>query len=97
MIAFFAFIPVLGLGGANFALFTVWLPEQYRTDVRATAFAFCTTMSRFVAAAGTFVVGYAISEAQTIGWPLALTALPFVIGIWLAYLAPETKGQSLPE
>lgn len=97
MMAFFAFIPILGLGGANFALFTVWLPEQYRTDVRATAFAFCTTMSRFVAAAGTFVVGYAISEAQTIGWPLALTAVPFVLGIWLAYLAPETRGQSLPE
>lgn len=95
--AFFMFIPILGLGGADFALFTVWLPEQYRTEIRATAFAFCTTISRFVAAAGTFVVGFAISQANTLGRPLALTALPFVLGIGLCYLAPETKAQVLPE
>ena len=94
---FIAFIPILGLGGADFAVFTVWLPEQYPTQVRATAFAFCTTMSRFVAAAGTFLIGYAISEAHTLGWPLALTAVPFVFGIALSYMAPETKGQMLPE
>jgi MFS family permease len=97
MLAFFAFIPILGIGGGNFAVFTVWLPEQYPTEIRATAFAFCTTMSRFVAAAGTFLVGYAIAEAGTIGWPLALTAAPFVFGLWLAYLAPETTGEVLPE
>ncbi|HVB34309.1 MAG TPA: MFS transporter [Patescibacteria group bacterium] len=95
--AFFAFIPVLGLANADFAVFTLWLPEQYNTDVRATAFAFCTTMSRFIAAAGTFLVGYAISQAHTIGYPLALTALPFLLGIWLCYLAPETRGQTLPQ
>jgi MFS family permease len=94
---FLAFVPILGLGGADFSVFTVWLPEQYSTEVRATAFAFCTTMSRFIAAAGTFLIGYAISEAHTIGWPLALTAVPFVFGIGLCYLAPETKGQALPE
>jgi MFS family permease len=97
MLLFFAFIPILGLGGADFALFTIWLPEQFPTDVRATAFAFCTTMSRFVAAAGTFLIGYAIASAHTIGWPLALTAVPFLLGLWLVYLAPETKGQALPD
>jgi MFS family permease len=96
MIAFFAFIPILGIGGGNFAVFTVWLPEQYPTEIRATAFAFCTTMSRFVAAACTFLVGYGIARAGTIGWPLALTAVPFVFGIWLAYRAPETTDEMLP-
>src|SRR5690242_21197437 len=38
----FVFLPVLGLGGANFAVFTIWLPEQYPTRMRATAFAFTT-------------------------------------------------------
>jgi MFS family permease len=94
---FFLFIPILGLGGADFAMFTIWLPEQFPTEVRATAFAFCTTMSRFAAALGTFLIGYAIASAHTIGWPLALTAVPFLLGIWLAYLAPETRGQVLPE
>lgn len=94
---FFAFIPILGLGGADFALFTIWLPEQYRTEVRASAFAFCTTMSRFMAAAGTFVIGWAISAAHTIGWPLALTAIPFIVGLFLIPLASETKGEILSE
>src|SRR5439155_1032748 len=44
----FAFLPVLGLGGASFAVFTIWLPEQYPTRMRATAFALTTTFSRWV-------------------------------------------------
>lgn len=95
--ASFAFIPILGIGGADFAVFTVWLPEQYPTEIRATAFAFCTTISRFAAAGATFLVGHAIARAGTIGWPLALTAVPFLFGIWLSYSAIETKGEVLPE
>lgn len=94
---FIAFVPVLGLGGADFAIFTIWLPEQYGTDVRATAFAFCTTMSRFLAAGGTFLIGWGIAAAHTIGLPLALTAIPFVFGLLLIRLAPETRGQVLPD
>jgi len=94
---FFAFIPILGLGGADFALFTVWLPEQYHTEVRASAFAFCTTMSRFMAAIGTFIIGWGISAAHTIGWPLALTAVPFVIGLLLIPHSVETTGNPLPK
>jgi len=40
----------LGIGGANFAMYTLWLPEQYATNVRATAFAFCTSIGRLVGA-----------------------------------------------
>lgn len=94
--AFIAFVPVLGLGGADFAVFTIWLPEQYSTDVRASAFAFCTTMSRFLAAIGTFLIGWGISAAHTIGAPLALTAIPFVIGLFLIRYTPETRDEELP-
>lgn len=31
---------LLGFFGGNFAIFSLWLPEQYETSVRATAFAF---------------------------------------------------------
>src|SRR5262249_49925033 len=31
---FLAMLFVLGLGGANFAMYTLWLPEQYTTDCR---------------------------------------------------------------
>ena len=94
--AFLGFIPILGIGGANLAVFTIWLPEQYPTEIRATAFAFCTTISRFVAAAGTFGIGYTLARARTMGWPLALTAIPFVFGVALVYWARETRGEVLP-
>ncbi|HEY2698945.1 MAG TPA: MFS transporter [Pseudonocardiaceae bacterium] len=94
---FFAFLPVLGFGGANFAVFTVWLPEQYPTTVRATAFAFVTTVSRWVAAVGTFLIGYGIHASGSLALPLAATAIPFVLGIALAFFGDETRGRALPD
>ncbi len=94
---FLAFLPLLGFGGASFAVFTVWLPEQYPTTVRATAFAVTTTLSRWVAAAGTFAVGYAIHASGSLALPLASTAIPFVVGIVLVRMAVETRGQPLPD
>ncbi|MER6126038.1 MFS transporter [Streptomyces sp. NPDC001795] len=93
----FVFLPVLGLGGASFAVFTIWLPEQYPTRMRATAFAFTTTFSRWFAAAGTFLIGYGIHAAGSLTLPLSLTAVVFVVGMGLVRLAPETRGQALPD
>ncbi|MGI5135365.1 MULTISPECIES: MFS transporter [unclassified Streptomyces] len=93
----FAFLPVLGLGGASFAVFTIWLPEQYPTRMRATAFAFTTTFSRWVAAGGTFLIGYGIHATGSLTVPLSLTAVVFAIGIGVVRLAPETRGAPLPD
>jgi MFS family permease len=93
----FVFLPVLGLGGANFAVFTIWLPEQYPTRMRATAFAFTTTLSRWFAAAGTFLIGYGIHASGSLAVPLSATAVVFVLGIAMVGLAPETRGQALPD
>jgi MFS family permease len=86
----------LGIGGANFAMYTLWLPEQYRTECRASAFAFSTSMGRFVGAGITFLVGAGVSYFQTIGTPVAFTAIAFVIGILLLPFGEETKGKPLP-
>jgi MFS family permease len=93
---FFLFVVVMGLGGADFAVFTIWLPEQYPTSVRASGFAFSTTMSRFVAAVGTFAIGYGISSVG-IALPLALTAIPFLLAYFLLRYSPETRGSVLPD
>jgi MFS family permease len=93
----FCFLPLLGLGGASFAVFTLWLPEQYPTRMRATAFAFTTTFSRWVAAAGTFLIGYGIHATGSLTLPLTLTAVVFAVGILLVRLAPETRGETLPD
>ena len=87
---------LLGLGGANFAVYSFWLPEQYGTECRASAFAFITNVGRFAAAGFTFLVGAGIRHFQTMGTPVALTALAFIVGIALLPFGEETKGKRLP-
>ncbi len=86
----------LGIGGANFAMYTLWLPEQYDTSCRATAFAFATSAGRFVGAGITFLVGAGVAHFQTIGTPVALTSIAFAVGLLLLPFGEETKGQVLP-
>ena len=88
---------VLGFGGANFTIYSLWLPEQYPTECRASAFGFATSAGRFLAAGITFMEGYLVNRMHTIGTPVALTALFFLAGIFLLPWGMETKGQGLPD
>jgi MFS family permease len=85
---FIACLFFLGLGGANFSVYTLWLPEQYPTECRGSAFAFATSVGRFLAAALTFLVGA--------GVPVAYTSIAFLAGLALLPLAEETRGWELP-
>jgi MFS family permease len=87
---------LLGLGGANFIVYSFWLPEQYETECRASAFAFTTNFGRFVAAGFTFLVGAGVAHFKTLGTPVALTAFAFVVGLLLLPFGEETKGKPLP-
>jgi MFS family permease len=93
---FVASLFFLGIGGANFAVYTLWLPEQYRTECRGSAFAFATSFGRFLAAGITFLVGAEVARTHTIGTPIAFTAVAFALGIVLLPLAVETSGKELP-
>jgi MFS family permease len=93
---FMVLVFFLGLGGANFTVYSFWIPEQYGTECRASALAFVSNVGRFVAAGFTFLVGAGIQHYQTLGTPIALTAIAFAIGILLLPLGVETKGQLLP-
>ena len=86
----------LGVGGANFAMYTLWVPEQYRTECRASAFAFSTSVGRFVGAGVTFLVGAGVQHFKTIGVPVAWTAVAFIVGLLLLPFGDETKGKPLP-
>lgn len=86
----------LGMGGANFCMYTLWLPEQYPTQCRASAFAFATSAGRFVGAGITFLVGAGVSHFHTIGTPVALTGIAFLVGILLVPFGVETRGKPLP-
>jgi MFS family permease len=94
---FIALLFVLGVAGGNFAIFSLWLPELFGIDARASAFAFCTSIGRFVGAGVNFALAAAVSAMGTLGTPVALTAVAFVIGLFVIPFAKETRGESLPE
>ena len=93
---FFVLIFFLGIGGANFALYTLWLPEQYATNCRASAIAFVSSIGRFFGVAMVFLVGTAIQRYGSLGVPVAVTAVAFVVGLLILPFAVETRGKALP-
>jgi MFS family permease len=94
---FIAILFVLGFFGGNFTMFSLWLPEQYGTSVRATAFAFATSIGRFVGAGVNFLLGWLVARAGTLGTPIACTAAAFLVGLAIIPFALETRGKPLPE
>jgi MFS family permease len=86
----------LGFFGGNFAMYSLWLPEQYSTAVRATAFAFVTSFGRFVGAGVNFLIGAGVHSYGSVGMPVAVTALAFLFGLILLPLGRETRGEMLP-
>jgi MFS family permease len=93
---FFVCLFFLGFGGANFAVYTLWLPEQYPTECRASAFAFSTSFARFAGAGITFLVGAGVQRSGSLGMPVAVTAIAFAIGLLLIPFGTETRGECLP-
>ncbi len=94
---FIAVLFFLGFFGGNFAVFSLWLPEQYGTTVRATAFAFTTSFGRFAAAGVNLVIAGMVRDMGTIGKPVAFTAIAFAIGMLVIPFAEETLGKVLPD
>jgi MFS family permease len=86
----------LGLFGGNFAMYNLWLPEQYPTAIRATAFAFVTSFGRYIGAGVNFLIGAGVHSYGSVGMPVAATALAFLAGLSLLPLCLETRGRQLP-
>lgn len=94
---FIAALVPLGFFGGNFAMYSLWLPEQYPTSMRATAFAFVTSFGRFIGAGINFAIGAGVAAYGSIGIPVASTALAFLLGLLLLPGALETRGSRLPD
>ena len=62
----------------------------------ADGIAFATSVGRFAGAGITFLVGAGVARFQTIGTPVALTSIAFLIGILLLPFGEETRGKPLP-
>lgn len=96
LVPFIVTLFFLGFGGGNFAVFSLWLPELYETRVRATAFAFATSVGRFIGAGVNFALGAFVLSMHTIGTPVAWTAIAFGFGLLIIPFALETRGDRLP-
>jgi len=87
----------------------LYLPELFRTSVRATGQGFGFNYGRILAAVGVLQLGNLLKILTTDwhlgsltlphGRPLAcsMIALVYFVGMAIIWLAPETKGQPLPE
>src|SRR5258705_3178402 len=93
---FMLLVFVLGLGGANFALYTLWIPEQYTTECRGSAIGFTSSVGRFMGVAMVFLVGAGIQRYGSPGVPGAPTPIPFIIRLLRLPPAKETRGEALP-
>jgi len=93
---FFVMVFFLGVGGANFAMYTLWIPEQYTTACRGSAIGFTSSIGRFVGCGMVFLVGAGVASYGSLGVPVALTALAFAVGLFFLPFAEETKGRALP-
>lgn len=99
---------VLGACTASFyGWLPLYLPELFSTKVRATAQGFGYNFGRILAAIAGLQVGSLlklVDEYKTMagvkgGYPVAcsIVCCVYLVGIGIIWLAPETKGQPLPE
>jgi MFS family permease len=95
--------PILGFCQLGiFALYAIYFPELFPTNLRSTGTSFCYNVGRFVAAAGTIAEG--VYAGQLTGKPIdtlrsigSWAALVYLVGLLPLIFAPETKGKPLPE
>jgi MFS family permease len=96
------FFPLAFLMGALTASFYGWLPlflpENFRTTVRATGQGFAFNFGRILAAIGVLQLGR-LTALFAGGLPVACASLSavYLVGMTLIWFTPETKGQPLPE
>ncbi|HQU45392.1 MAG TPA: MFS transporter [Pirellulales bacterium] len=101
---------VVGLCTASFyGWLPLYLPELFRTGVRATCQGFGFNFGRILAAIGALQTGNLMKQFEldtTIfgvtlhgGYPLACTSMSliYLVGLALIWFAPETHGKPLPE
>lgn len=87
-----------GLSASFYGWLPLYLPELFRTGVRATGQGFSYNFGRIIAAVGALQTGNLMGLFKG-GYPEACSvmALVYLVGLVLIWLAPETRGRPLPE
>ncbi len=89
---------------APFAAYAVYFPELFPTRLRSTGVGFCYNGARVAAAGAPFLLGSLTKHFAVVGDPAggfrkaaSIVACVYVLGLVGLMLAPETKGQPLPD
>ena len=98
-----------GLTASFYGWLPLYLPELFRTNVRATAQGFSFNFGRILAAVATLQIGnliglfkrdgFEVDQSDPLALPMACSvmSLVYVVGMLVIWLGPETKDQPLPE
>jgi hypothetical protein len=86
-----------GITAAFYGWLPLYLPELFRTRVRATGQGFGFNFGRILAAIGVLQLPV-VMEQMKVGWQGACTVMSaiYIVGLVLIWFAPETKGKPLP-
>jgi SHS family sialic acid transporter-like MFS transporter len=96
---FFVLVFLMGAITASFyGWLPLFLPEIFRTAVRATGQGFAFNFGRILAAVGVLQLG-SLTALFAGGLPVACASLSvvYLVGMGLIWFVPETKGTPLPE
>jgi len=85
-----------GFGGANYTVYFFLAAGAVRNECRASALAFAQNVGRFCRRRRYFLVGIGVRHFQTLGIPVALTAVAFVVGLLLLPFGVETRASLWP-
>jgi MFS family permease len=96
------FLTLVALVGVTTAAFYGWLPlylpELFPTRVRATGQGLCFNFGRILAAVGALTQGQLVAAyGGSYAKAGAVVTLVYIVGAFLIWLAPETRGRPLPE
>jgi MFS transporter, SHS family, sialic acid transporter len=96
------FFIVVSLVGATTAAFYGWLalylPELFPTRVRAAGQGFCYNFGRMLAAVGVLLTTFVFPDVGgNYSRAASIVCLVYVVGLFIAWVIPETRGQPLPE
>src|SRR5690606_22826973 len=90
---------LLGMTSASFyGWLPLYLPELFRTGVRATGQGFGFNYGRILAAVGVLQTGNLMQLFEgSYARACSTMSLVYVVGMIIIWLAPETHGKPLPE
>jgi len=101
----FWMIPLMGFCQlALFGGYAIYFPELFPTRLRSTGTSVCYNVARFVAASGPALLGRlgsrvygGLPEPLPMRYAGMTMCAVFLVGLFVLYFAPETKGRPLPE